>query len=286
INLLFTIPQPDTYRVLVQNYETPNLEFNGVKFRISDEEEVYITPSSRLVGAFNWISLGDYQLEAGQHAITATSLGGAAAISKVAIIPTTTIVQAEQNLSNELTASNIGIFQVFEDHSWIMSPLGEANTLIDLRYSNGQALMPSGTGIQAGFYVVKGGEYTPQIRVSNDNVMASTLKISVNHRSIVIDIPPYTPPTSLQLETIDLQRGHHQINITNIGTQSASVVDNVVLFHNLNGNIEASGSPSEVDYVKLSDSLYEVQLDDDLLVFIEAQTDHWQLIGDEGAGTP
>lgn len=284
ITLPFMIQKPDLYKVLVQVFETPHPDFQGIKFKVDNvNEEVCIyTRSPRLEGSFKWVPIADYNLDAGPHSILITSLGGAAAISKIAVVPNSSISSMERNLLKSIDASNTSSIYLFDDYTWSFNSTSEPQKSVNSSYSNGQAVKLSNGRINVDFYVFKSGNYVPSIRILKNENETSALRINIDDFSTVLNASLDSSASFRQLKPIRLEQGYHSMSLTNHESSSSFVVDYITLHYvGSSGDINmpqlCSGQVSSVKYIRRSGSLYEVYPEDSFLIFLEAHTKYWQL---------
>jgi hypothetical protein len=299
IVLSFVAQKPDIYKVLVQVFETPRPDFKGIKCKVDDNGEVAIRNTMRCLDeSFRWLTIGDYELNAGSHYINVTSLGGAAAISKIAVIPISSISVIERNLFKGLDGLNVSITHIFDDYSWVSESSSKLQISLNPNYSDGMAIRLTKGKIDADFYVFKSGNYVPLIRILNEEPEVSALKFSVDNSSEVFYVAPNSSASFQQLNPIMLERGHHSISLTTNENYSSFLVDSVILHragdsgdaecvcaraHSTSAPVNVQPPKSSINYTRRSGSLYEVYRGNahmNFITFLEAYTENWQLEGE------
>jgi len=272
-----------SYRVLVQVYDGQlPVASSGLRF-VSEgvgSLDYVFRPSRVTEGSYRWVDLGFSYLDE-QSALRLINLGGAAAVSKIAVLPEDAVAWAEDAVSELFGVSGSSVVHVLDDFSWnynfsalSMSPVAGDGRLINLQRSDSAS----------SFYVFRGGAYFLRGRFLVSGVGAS-VRVIVD--GSVVDVGLSDSGGGLvdvDFGSFYLGVGWHNITVQGLG--GGACLDVVFL---CDGSADVFGScfsgisglvGSDVEV--LCGSEYRVHLDGGALVFLEGGGDYWVLHGSSG----
>ena len=84
-------------------------------------------------------------------------MGGPAAISKIAVVPESSINEAAQNVSKTLQASAAQVVYLFDDHIWNYN---RSALIVNPEANDGRLIALSNSSVETKFYVFNEDAYT------------------------------------------------------------------------------------------------------------------------------
>jgi hypothetical protein len=269
ISIPLNVGEAGDYRIIVQVYNAlPDSQ--GISFTIDNGAAFVSKPDFSAGGAYRWVDLG-YSNLISQSKIQISSLGGPAAVSKIAVIPESAINAAEQNVSKVLQAQ---VAYIFDDRSWSYN---HNATILDAAANDGKFIALKNSTVETDFYVFNDGTYTLTLTFQSSRA-AQSVKVRLDETVSTVTVGETSGDlANVEIGPVALSQGHHKITI------SAETGDPKFTMATLT---EKSGTPetdsgndsAEVpSYNMLSGSEYRVTPTAKYLVFLEAGDDYWQL---------
>jgi hypothetical protein len=270
------------YRVLVQVYDGLSSS-QGINFTVDNAESYVFKPTTSTEGSYRWGDIGSLTLNS-QSELQISSLGGPAAVSKIAVVPENAINETAQNVSKLLEGSDAKVVYLFDDRAWsfnstalIVNPEANGGRLIDL----------SNSSAETRFYVFNDGAYKLNLTFQNPEEHAS-VKVYVDGvaRSVQLSHSAGGFSTEVEIGPLTLSEGYHNITID---AETGNAKFNMAT---LSSYADAADSPqnsvvSKVpSYTMRSGSEYVVTPTERYLAFLEAGNGYWKLEGQGGASEP
>jgi hypothetical protein len=283
ITIPLGIVNSGNYRVLAQVYDGLQ-DSQGVSFTIDNSVNYVFKPTISTDGVYKWVEIGDLPLNS-KSELQISSLGGPAAISKIAVVPESSVNEAAQNVSKRLQGSAAQVVYLFDDCVWNYN---HTATIVNPKANDGRLVSLSNSSVQTEFYVFNDDSYTLNLQFQSPAEDA-TAKVHVD--SLVKDLKLTKGAsgfsTEVRIGPLDLSQGYHNITIVaetgNANFSAATLTNNV----NSTGTQFQNAAGSEVpSYIMQSGSEYTVNATASYLAFLEAGNGYWELRGQNGAAAP
>ncbi len=279
ITIPLNVEKSGDYRILAQVFDgLPGSQ--GIRFTIDNTVDYVFTPNRSTEGSYVWLEIGNSSLNR-QSGLQISSLGGPAAVSKIAAIPENVINEAEQNVSKLLQESVANMVYLFDDHAWNYDPKA---LIIDPEASNGRLITLSKSSVETKFYVFKNDAYILKLMFQSSDEDA-LVKVHVDN--YVKNMRLNRDSTEVEIGPLDLCGGYHNIRIEaeagdarlDIATLSNYVDEVAPSFYSYTDSVVPS-------YSMRSGSEYVINETESHLVFLEGGSGYWRLYGRDGEFTP
>jgi len=283
ITIPLNVEKSGDYRVLVQVYDgLPGSR--SIKFTIGNTVNHVFTPTRSTDGSYMWLDIGVSSLNP-QSELQISSLGGTAAISKIAVVPENAINEAAQSVSKLLQGSAAKVVYLFDDRVWNYNSTA---LIVNPVASGGRLIALSNSSVETKFYVFNGGSYALNLTFQNpaedatfnvrvDNIVkAVTLRRGAGSLFTEVEIGPLEVSQGYHNLTIEAETGDARFNMAKLSNYADEIE---MQFHN--------STVSEVpSYSMRSGSEYVINATANYLAFLEAGEGYWNLYGPSGATAP
>ena len=283
ITIPLNVEKSDDYRILVQVFDgLPDSQ--GIRFTIDNAVDYVFTPTRSIEGSYVWLEVGRSSLNR-QSKLQISSLGGPAAVSKIAVIPENVIDEAEQNVSKLLQKSATHAVYLFDDHAWNYTP--EA-LITDPAASNGRLIALSKSSVETKFCVFRDDVYMLKlIFQSSDEDVIARVHVDNYVEDVKLSRGAGGFSTEVDIGSLKLHEGYHNIRIE---VEAGDARLDMATLSNCGDEVEASFhsyTASQVpNYSMRSGSEYVVDETESYLVFLEGGSGYWRLNGRNGEITP
>jgi len=265
------------YKVIVQVFDgLPSAQ--GINFTISNGANYVFKPAISNDGSYDWVDIADTSLNS-QSKLQISSLGGAAAISKIAVIPDSIINETAQKVSNELQESPAQLTYVFDDRAWNYD---HTALIVDPEANDGRLVDLSNSSVETDFYVFNNDAYMLNLTFQTPTE-AATVRVQVGNFVENVTLSPGSSGFSaVEIGPLDLSQGYHNITIE---AENGDARFNVAELSSVTGEMASNGSatPEVPSYTMNSGSQYTVNPTASYLAFLEAGNGYWNLYDQDGA---
>jgi hypothetical protein len=281
INVPIKVQNAGDYRIVIQVYDgLPDSQ--GVSFKVDSGPSFIVKPSVSTDGAYKWIDLGILNLNS-QSKIQISSLGGPAAISKIAVIPENAVEEVAQNVSKALQTSLAQEVYIFDDRSW---KYNDNATIVNPAANDGRLIALSISSAETGFHTFNDGNYTLTLTFQSSSIVSS-VKVhfdnSVWNATVGNGLDGFA---NVAIGPVELGQGYHNITIeAQTGDPRFTLA---TLTYNMGTDESGYDSSTGLDvpnYIMISGSEYLVNATARYLTFLEAGNTYWRLIGFDGEAT-
>ena len=282
ISIPLNIAKLGDYRIIVQVYDAlPGSQ--GISFAVDNDTNFVSKPDVSTDGAYRWLDIGDSTLNT-QSKIQISSLGGPAAVSKIAVIPENAINEAARNVSKALEGSPAKVAYIFDDRSW---KYNHNATVVNPKANDGRLIALSNSSAETGFYVFNNGTYTLTLAFQGSNI-APTVKVQFDDSVSYVTIGKTNDDfANLEIGPIKLSQGYHNITVEAVtGDPRLSMATLTNQPGEDETNPDSSGAAEVPSYIMLSGSEYTVNPTAKYLAFLEAGDDYWRLQGQSETTIP
>lgn len=288
LSFTFSVPKDGNYTILIQVFETSFSWFGNISIRV-DGSEVFINsrkPVSTKIegdyiqGDYVWENIGNFTLLEGKHELEVKSVGGAAAISKILVVPTESIKNLLSLERFFLNSSRAKLVFLFEEESWAFNGKNPQTYLSSDRFSNGRAVYLSYNMTTNPFFIPRDGKYFIVMRAM------SPMGIETNSSIIIDESHEFEFKVTnrsmewLRLGPVELDVGYHTLKLR---PGNGPVAIDLIILYEMSDFSDfwpqfhlQSPSTSELRYVRKGSS-YQVEVDSPYLLFLETYNPLWEL---------
>ena len=273
------VAAPGDYKVLVQIFDgLPGSQ--GINFTIGNGANYVFKPAIPNDGSYKWVVIGDTSLNS-QSTLQISSLGGPAAISKIAVIPESIINETAQKVSKELQESPAQVTYLFDDREWNYD---HTALMVDPEANDGRLIDLSNSSVETDFYVFNNDAYTLNLTFQTPTE-AATVAVRVDNFVKNVTLSKGSGGFStVEIGPLDLSEGYHNITIE---AENGDARFNVAELISSTGEAETASNGSATSevpsYTMNSGSQYTVNPTASYLAFLEAGNGYWNLYGQDGA---
>jgi hypothetical protein len=277
ITIPIRVDSSGRYLVLIQAYVDSASIFKGLSISVAGDLPIEVKPSNVVEGRYAWLPVGYYNLSPGDTFIKLRSLGGVAAVSKVATLPEEKVKLAEREIPSFLERSGKELIFVFDDYTWTFSsdPLKSIRKIFGA--SNGIIVDLGTSKPQAIFYVPKDGYYKAMARVLSSDAL-SYVHIFVDEDRLIALHASERGFSSVESGSFYLTRGKHVISLSGEGFIDFLMVFSADMDMPIMGESEITNRDS-LSYEAYSSSRYMVTFNGKGLIFLETYSPNWLLGG-------
>ena len=276
ITIPLNVEKPGNYRILAQVFDGLPGSI-GIRFTMDHALDFIFTTTRYSEGSYVWVEVGRLTLN-NRSMVRISSLGGPAAVSKVALVPEEAIDEAERNISKKLQRSAVPMVYVFDDYSWSYD--SEA-LIIDPKASNGRLIALLKSSVEAGFHVFRDDAYTLRLKFqASDEDAIVRVYVSKHVESVKVGRGVEGFSTEVDIGPLELKSGYHNIRIE--AEKGDARLDMAVMSTRIGGVETLSNSHTDsgwLSYRMCSSSEYVVDGLESYLVFLEGGSSHWRLYG-------
>jgi hypothetical protein len=270
----------DSYAIFIAPYFTPDKTFGPISIQLNENEPKIIIPQSLkcLEGSYKWVKLGEFKLKEKGNKIKITTIGGAAAISKIAIVPVSLLTKIEKNIVNFMKKFPLETLILLDDYSWYITENSsfEGKIIRNPLATNGAMLVINKYGLSSDFFLPKEKYYDLILRLYSENEEDhNIITIMIDKYNYTLDFSNKKGFTNIEINNIFLSSGIHNISIKSekkIMLDIAYLVSEKSIF-------DQTSSYLDLVYEKVSSSFYKLKPPKDAkyIVFLESYSDEWTL---------
>ncbi|MBS7648423.1 hypothetical protein KEJ17_02095 [Candidatus Bathyarchaeota archaeon] len=280
IKVPLNVENSGEYLVLIQVYNgLPGSQ--GVRFNINNFYNYTFQPTRYFEGSYVWVELGNLSLSS-RSLIEISSLGGPAAISKIAIIPKGIVDEAKEEAVRKIQASNSQKIYIFDTYTWNFSTNALA---VNPKASNGRLIDLSKSGAQTRFYVFKDEAYTLTLKLQCRE--GASLKVYVDDNEESVTVKQQNEEfAEVNIGPFELKKGYHYLKVE--GKMGDVKLDMAVLRTNVKEDDAIVEDLRRLNYTMLSSSeyaIYRMSRSVGCLVFLEGGCGYWKLYGNRSNPT-
>lgn len=283
ITVPLNVKQSGNCHVLAQVYDgLPGSQ--GVNFSVDNAANFVFKPSRANSGSYRWLDIGSYNLNL-QSEIKISSLGGPAAISKIAIVPETAVDETTQKVSKLLQDANPNVAYLFDDRAWNYN---SSALIVNPEANNGRLINLSNSNVETKFYVFNDGNYTLNLTFQTPSE-GSSVQVFVDNlvQDVKLSSGSSDFSTDVEIGSLTLSQGYHNITIK---AETGNVLFNMAKLSSypddVGASVDASAGSNVPSYTMKSGSEYTVNPTAQYLAFLEAGDGYWKLYGPDGETSP
>jgi hypothetical protein len=283
ITIPLNVEKSGDYRILAQVYDgLPGSQ--GIRFTIDNSVDYVFTPTRSTEGSYAWLEVGRSSLNR-QSELEISSLGGPAAVSKIAVVPEDAINETEQNISKLLQGSPAPVVYLFDDRAWNYSPQA---LIVNHQASDGRLIDLSKSSVETKFYVFNDNAYMLNLTFqSSDGDAIVRVRVDNYVKNVSLSRGTLGFSTEVDIGPLELYGGYHNISIEAVAGDARF---DMATLSNCVDEVESSFQnhiASEVpSYSMHSGSEYVINATGSYLAFLEGGSGYWRLYGPNGETTP